>query len=106
MASAPPPARAGLRDRNERSDRKPYGERSENRDTDRNAYKPRSKKTFDDKPSYSRPERRTKSDKITPHKPGAFDVFDKRYAKPNIKEEINGRFKNCRCATTIYSKRY
>ncbi len=34
-----------------------------------------------------RPERRTKSDKITPHKPGAFDKFDKRFAKPNPKEE-------------------
>jgi len=55
---------------------------------DRNQYKPRSKKSFDEKPERGRPERRKKSDKITPHKPGAFDIFDKRYAKPNIKEEI------------------
>jgi len=87
---------APLRDRNDRSDRKPYAERSENRDTDRNAYKPRSKKTFEEKPSRGRPERRTKSDKITPHKPGAFDVFDKRFAKPNIKEEIKKERKESR----------
>ena len=83
-------------DRKTTSDRKPYGERNDNREVDRNAFKPRSKKTFDEKPSRGRPERRTKSDKITPHKPGAFDVFDKRFAKPNIKEEIKKERKESR----------
>jgi 23S rRNA pseudouridine2605 synthase len=104
-------------DRPERRDSKPYGDRPKpnergssystrpvrssdenrdgNREVQRDGYKPRSK-SFDTKPERSRPERRTKSDKITPHKPGAFDKFDKRFAKPNIKEEIKKERKESR----------
>lgn len=116
----------GDRPTSDRGDRKPYGDRAErkpygdrpkpnergssystrpvrssdenrdgNREVQRDGYKPRSK-SFDTKPERSRPERKTKSDKITPHKPGAFDKFDKRFAKPNIKEEIKKERKESR----------
>jgi 23S rRNA pseudouridine2605 synthase len=107
----------GDRPTSDRGERKPYGDRPKpnergssystrpvrssdenrdgNREVQRDGYKPRSK-SFDTKPERSRPERKTKSDKITPHKPGAFDKFDKRYAKPNIKEEIKKERKESR----------